>query len=202
MRSKVVRKPYSVVKDTKSYQKVRKFRLIAEVHFSYAKRRDAVHSMFGSKLSQHAIDNYFKARGITRDQDEVRRAIEWVFSTPYNPGRFNDESFPALYTGKDEATCVAEKAYYLREAGVNRLEYVLFYVEFSGRLLNLRARIADNRWEMPIEHSECQVIGHHALLDTFDGIAAPSARLRNGNCCVIFTKKAISSGGFVRTGVI
>jgi hypothetical protein len=202
MRSKVVSKPYSVLKDAKSYSNAKKFRLIADVYFSYAKRRDTIHNMFGSKLKQTDIDNYLRGRGITRDQDEVLRAVEWVFSTPYNPGRFNDESFPALYTGKDEATCVAEKAYYLKAAGAHGLEYVLFYVNFSGRLVNLRVCIAERRWMMPMEHSECQVIGRQALDDTFDGIVAPSARMRNGNCCAIFARAAISSGGFVRTGKI
>lgn len=195
-------RPYFTARDSKSYSGAKKIRMISAVHFKFARRRDEIHRMFGAKMKQSEIDSYLASRGITSDQEEISRAIDWVFSAPYVAGRFNDDSFPALYTAKDEFTCMAERTHYLKIAGVKRFEYVLFSVVFGGKLVDLRRTIVGKRWKMPLEHKDCRILGRQILDDGFDGVAAPSARLQSGNCCAIYARSRVGSGEFLGSGMM
>jgi len=192
-----------IAANSKNYTSAEKLRLIAADYFFYDRRRATVFEMFGKgRLSLEEIDAYFESRNISAGQNEIERAVEFVFREPYSPGRFNDNQMPTLYTAKDEMTCREEKRFYLAAAGVKQLEYVIFSVLFTGNLIDLRRSIDLRTWTMPIDHGPCQLIGVQIAKEGYDGIVAPSARNAGGSCCAIFVRTTVVRGSVKETGCL
>jgi hypothetical protein len=129
----------------------------------------------------------------------VMMALDWVFN-PYRtiaPQRFNDASFPALYTAKEPQTATEE----LRSGTGTGHEYVIFLVWFTGDALDLRPAVTSGHMKWPLSYPDCQAAALSARGKS-PGLASPSAQRPTGSCCTIFFRKNVEPGPIFDRGFL
>jgi RES domain len=115
----------------------------------------------------------------------------------YPMGRFNDQTFPALYAAEDEETAVEEAWHNIRQKGANRFPYVVFSLCVTATVADIRPAITDNVWHFPEEHAPCQLVGKYLKERGFGGLLTYSKRRQGGTCCAVFARKHIMVGTIV-----
>ncbi len=151
-------------------------------------------------MADHVVAVYVPDPG--PDPDDivlVDQAVDWAMrrSNPITEGRFNKASFRAMYTAKEALTAEEE----LRHHAGTAKSYVLFMVDFTGTLLDIRPAAAAGHFDMPKDHKDCHDFAEHALTQG-NGIAAYSMRWPGGSCCAIFETGTVVGKRIVHHGML
>lgn len=188
----------------KTYSKTKKHRCVFEEHFD---PEGKMRKMYERHFKPVGVDwlvfktYWLKVTGEYLSNPIVD-SVNWVFENKdeYNPGRFNTSKFPALYTAKEIETAISEKQHYLPVGHKREIQFVVFSVYFSGILVDIRQAERDGTFVIAEAHEACQEIGDRIWRRGYDGIAAPSLRKFNGNCCAIYNRRTVRSGDVVERG--
>lgn len=135
--------------------------------------------------------------------------LDWIFERRVQrtkpQTRFTDGSIPVYYTALDRVTAESETAHWLVPVARASNYFRPLIVDFWGKyvdLVELKEQPAFLTGEqVDGAYDRCLSVTREAIAQGHDALKTPSARLSNGICFPIFSRKAIRSlkaTGYVR----
>ncbi len=176
-------------------------RLIYDPVYGYSRKRE-VHVDAG--LTEEEIaEEIGQAPAALAAADAIVRTLDYTFDPArglFAPGRFNTESFPALYTAKSPETAEKERRHHWPVFGGVDPAFAVFSVKYTGTALDIRKDVEAETLPFPEEFEGCQPYAAEAMAKKCNGLAAPSKRDPGGSCCAIFDRGAIKANTFEKYG--
>lgn len=126
---------------------------------------------------------------------------------PFPPSRFSDGSFPAIYLGDSEETCLAEVSYHLTEKLRETSAAVTKRHTFQLSLFTLTGETVDVRRGFPRLHlkndwAPAQAFGALRFAEHAKGITFNSVRRKDGQNTAVFQAPLVELGVQVRAVVL
>lgn len=126
---------------------------------------------------------------------------------PFNPSRFSDGTFPAIYMGDSEETCLAEVSYHLTEKLRETSAAVTKHHAFQLSLFTLTGETVDVRRGFPRLHlkndwTPAQAFGALRFAEQAKGITFNSVRRKTGVNTAVFKAPLVELGLKVRAVVL
>lgn len=185
----------------REYTDAPKFRCVARATVFPDERREGIRRKYMPDMADRKFDRFWRTKVGVRsasEQEAIRRNFNYLFDSkvpPFSPGRFNTESYPALYTAKSSETAKAERLHYAEAQ--KPFEYVVYTLTVSTKpVVDLRP--FEEREELVIEaaHTDCRKIAD-SLHTRCSGIAWYSVRDPGGACCAFFSSAGVQPGEIV-----
>lgn len=179
----------------RQYQHAVKYRCVARWTIFPNNAKELVRRRYFDSvgISNAVFEKYWKSRRkIEREVEDAKSSItrnfEFLFKEmipPYRPGRFNRESYAALYTSRDVETAKEERFHHVpRET--TRFEYIVYSLSVSGEVADLRPLHDSGAFVVGPDHAECQEVADQIRMHV-GGVAWYSVRKVGGACCAFFS---------------
>ena len=181
------------------------FRCVAVEHLDVdLKKKSLLDILLSAGLSAERGLSFLRKHSYLKSTNDemIQRNVDYVFSRRkrYIANRFNDHTFPALYTSYEIETAVAERSKYVEDRD-RPFHYGVFEVTLHGDAADLRDAIRAGVWDFPDDHLACQMVGKEVRDEGFDGLVAPS-KVCAGTNSAVFEKDAAQGRSIAKIGEV